>query len=143
MIAITSLRLMGAMPPTGAIIALVDGDEHATAWCAGPDLAAGRWRTDTPPPIPAWQPADAWIAQPDHPIHLALTAHISHDALASHLYAQALAHLEHSVAPLYDGASVTFDAGVFRIDARSATPRAASTPRPRPRTRAARVDVWI
>ena len=119
------------------VFLLLDAQGHVAALCSPGEP----WTApDGGEPIVPGENANAWITDPAHPASLALAR--VEGGIAT-LMAAAMLHIEHRMAPLYEGATVEIHDTGLRVYARSGVRRASTgsaTPRPRLRPR---VDVWF
>lgn len=147
MLVVDTLTLCASLESGRLALHLIDAQGRVAATTTTP--ARGGWSTSTPDAPRDTEPLARWITNPLSPYTKAAFAAFlssSVENLRGDLLGPALAFVEGVLATPYDGPSVSVENDTFLITARSSQLRPTtqrSGAAPRPKTRSARIDVWI
>ena len=143
MIVIDTLRLAGSLEGSRPALYLIDSRGQIAGASEGDEITRRIWTTEveTTPANP--DPAADWIDNPLSPLTQAIQALLPANTPLAAIYADAMEFIEKTLHWGRDGLNTTFENNTFTVYARSNIQRAEAQRAPRPRTRAARIDVWI
>lgn len=143
MIHVDTITLEAGLIQDELWLALLDKERNLVAACPPFAVAVAGW---TPYHdvlnVEAFQPAENWLRDSTHFLHIAMNEIPGQNP--TKILAAANAYVDRTVATTYEGGTVEVLNSAFKILARSQTPlrAAARTGSPRPKTHN-RIDVWI